>query len=151
MIRRADIAWTGAVNARGMSSSLDAMPRVLVVADAQWTISSVRSALSAPGYELSEETDPRLVSGRVSSESPDVAVVDLQVGSMGGMAIIRELKDDASIAGLPHVPVVLLLDRRADAFLAKRAGAEAWVQKPFTAFELRKAVESTITVEAESE
>lgn len=137
--------------ATGLRSILDVMPRVLVVADAQWTLTSVRSALSAPGYELSEESDPRLVSERATSESPDVAVVDLQVGSMGGFAIVRELKGDAAIAHTDAVPVVLLLDRSADAFLAGRSGAAAWVQKPFTAFELRKAVESTIAVEAEPE
>jgi AmiR/NasT family two-component response regulator len=42
------------------------------------------------------------------------------------------------------VPVVLLLDRNADAFIAKRAGAAAWVRKPFTAFELRSAVAAAI-------
>ena len=70
---------------------------------------------------------------------------------MGGMAIIRALKEDAAIEQTAALPVVLLLDRSADAFLAKRAGADAWVQKPFTPFELRNAVESTITVEAEPE
>jgi DNA-binding response OmpR family regulator len=36
---------------------------------------------------------------------------------------------------------VLLLDRSADSFLAKRAGADAWVIKPFHDAELRAAVQ----------
>jgi hypothetical protein len=35
---------------------------------------------------------------------------------------------------------VILLDRTVDGFLAKRAGADAWVVKPFTDHELRTAV-----------
>jgi DNA-binding response OmpR family regulator len=40
------------------------------------------------------------------------------------------------------VPVIMLLDRPVDSFLAGRAGAEAWVTKPFDADELRHAVKS---------
>ncbi len=40
-------------------------------------------------------------------------------------------------AGIQPVPIVLLLDRRADAFLAKRAGANGWLVKPFTVQDLR--------------
>jgi AmiR/NasT family two-component response regulator len=34
----------------------------------------------------------------------------------------------------------MLLDREADGFLAKRAGADAWVVKPFQAHQLRLAL-----------
>ena len=123
------------------------MPRVLVVADEPWIRNEVLAALSAPGYELIHEDDPRLAAARAEEEEPDAAVVDLQVGSMGGMAITRSLKALAADND-EAVPVVLLLDRSADAFLAKRAGAGAWVRKPFTAFELRGAIESVTSVES---
>lgn len=124
------------------------MPRVLVVADEPWIRNEVLAALSAPGYELIHEEDPRLAVARAEEEQPDAAVVDLQVGSMGGMAITRSLRAAAPVDG-GAVPVVLMLDRSADAFLAKRSGAGAWVRKPFTAFELRGAIESLTTGQAE--
>ena len=37
-------------------------------------------------------------------------------------------------------PIVLLLDRQADVFLAKRAGADAYLVKPFTSQQLRAAL-----------
>lgn len=124
------------------------MPRILVVADEPWIRNEVLAALSAPRYELIHEHDPRLAATRAEEEEPDAAVVDLQVGSMGGMAITRSLKALAADNG-EVVPVVLLLDRSADAFLARRAGAGAWVRKPFTAFELRGAIESVTSAEPE--
>jgi CheY-like chemotaxis protein len=36
--------------------------------------------------------------------------------------------------------LVILLDREVDGFLAKRAGADAWVVKPFSDHDLRQAV-----------
>jgi DNA-binding response OmpR family regulator len=45
------------------------------------------------------------------------------------------------------VPVVLLLDRQADTFLAGRSGADAWVTKPFTASALRAAIKTAMGAE----
>ncbi|MDH3731702.1 MAG: response regulator [Acidimicrobiia bacterium] len=120
--------------------------KALVVCDTEWVRSDVHSALIEPGTILVDEDDPAATSGRAAAEEVDVVVADLQVGSMGGMAITRAMKESSSLSGEADVPVVLLLDRNADAFLAKRAGAAAWVRKPFTAFELRAAVATALGV-----
>ena len=111
------------------------MSRVLVVADDPWVVSEVHAALSIGTNELIDHSDPATAAVATGDASVDVAVVDLQVASMGVMAItrsIRELKDP--------VPVVLLLDREADTFLAGRSGATGWVVKPFTSTALRTAI-----------
>ena len=41
---------------------------------------------------------------------------------------------------LPHVPVLMLLDRRADLHLAQRSAADGWVIKPLDALTLERAV-----------
>jgi CheY-like chemotaxis protein len=63
---------------------------------------------------------------------------------MGGMAVARELRDRDAMAGREFTPVVILLDRAADAFLAKRAGAAAWVIKPFTTAMIREALQQAM-------
>ncbi len=120
------------------------MPRILVVADTSWVINDVESALSLPGFELATHSDPRTLVPAVNEHQADVAVVDLQVGTMGGMALTRAIRD-ATLAGeLPEVPVVLLLDREADGFLAKRAAAHSWLVKPFDPHQLREAVDAAV-------
>jgi CheY-like chemotaxis protein len=123
------------------------MPKILVVADTPWVRNDVHAALSLPGYDLQDHDDPRSLTEAVTGFAPDVAIIDLQVASMGGMAMVRALKEASLGIGFPEVPVVLLLDRSADAFLAKRSAADAWLQKPFDAADLREAVAGVLTEE----
>lgn len=125
------------------------MPKVLVVADTPWVANDVHAALSLPGYDLQNHDDPRTLTDAVADFEPDVAIIDLQVGSMGGMAMARALKAASLSPQFPEVPVVLLLDRRADAFLAKRAAVDAWLQKPFDTADLREAVRTVLGEESE--
>jgi CheY-like chemotaxis protein len=57
------------------------------------------------------------------------------------MATTMNLRLDESGGRLPHVPVVMLLDRIADVHLARRSGAEAWLIKPIDSLRLRRAVQ----------
>ncbi len=117
--------------------------KTLLVCDAPWVRNQVRAALSGI-CEIVEMDDPSQV--EVRSFGEDVAVVDMQVGSMGGMAIIRALKGTRPDAG----PIILLLDRKVDSFLAKRAGADAWLAKPFSAQQLRAVLGSVVPDGAET-
>ncbi len=47
---------------------------------------------------------------------------------------------DESAGMLPHVPVIMLLDRRADVFLARRSGADGWLIKPLDPLRIKRAV-----------
>jgi DNA-binding response OmpR family regulator len=115
------------------------MSTVLLVADDDWIRHDVEAALAEPTTRVHTVTDPRTVVTQAYEAGPDLYVVDMQVGSMGGMAVTRAIKDAVGQGILRAAPIVLLLDRSADAFLGRRAGADAWVQKPFTAQELRAA------------
>jgi CheY-like chemotaxis protein len=115
--------------------------RVLLVADVPWVLNEVRASLSVTGHELVETADPTTAASAAGEHQVDAVVVDLQVASMGGMAVTRDVRARFGMAGEPPPPVVMLLDRAADGFLAKRAGADAWVVKPFTARQLRDALD----------
>jgi DNA-binding response OmpR family regulator len=122
------------------------MADILVVADAPWVMNDIRAALTDPRLVIHEVGDPRAVVGIAKDLEPDVVVVDLQIGSMGGMAVTRAIRDAFATAHEPAPPVILLLDRDADAFLAGRSGAAGWVRKPFSADDLRSAITPIVTV-----
>ncbi|HDH27112.1 MAG TPA: response regulator [Actinobacteria bacterium] len=111
--------------------------KVLVIADAPWVRNEVAAAASSSGFELVEEADPRSAVDACAKYEPDIVIVDLQVGSMGGMAITRSLRDAIFSGEIEDTTLVLLLDRQADTFLAGRSGADAWLVKPFTTQHLR--------------
>ena len=113
---------------------------VLVATDADWVLDEIVAALSGPDTSFTVCREGRAVSGVVAQRTPDVAVLDLQIGSMGGMAVTMGLRLDESGGLLPHVPVLMLLDRVADVHLARRSGAEGWLIKPLDSLRLRRAV-----------
>ncbi len=123
------------------------MSRVLVVADVPWVRNEVHAALTSPDFELTDLDDPTTAAGRALEDEVDAVVVDLQVGAMGGMAVARDVRNHTDLAGAAPVPVVVLLDRAADAFLAKRSGAAAWLVKPFSSQEMRSAMRQALTAE----
>jgi DNA-binding NarL/FixJ family response regulator len=116
---------------------------LLLIADGPWVRNEVMAAL-ADSSVLLEETDPRRAAARVADDRPDAVIIDMQVGSMGGMAIVRELLDAAGLDHVPRTPTILLLDRSADVFLAGRAGADAFLEKPLVAEELRTALRTVM-------
>jgi DNA-binding response OmpR family regulator len=118
------------------------MPKVLVVADTEWVINDVMAALGLGDWEIETAADPKLVAASVSEIEPDAVIVDMQITQMGGMAVIRDIR--AALEGRRKPRIVLLLDREADAFLAKRAGADAWLVKPFDAHDLRGALNALV-------
>ncbi len=120
--------------------------RIIVIADEVWARNEVHAALTEPDYTLIDHSDPATARDVLVAEDPDAIVIDLQVASMGGVAIARELRQQAAIAGEKDTPVVLLLDRAADGFIAKRAGVAAWVTKPFTAHDIRTAIEHALAL-----
>jgi len=126
------------------------MPTALLVADGSWVTNEVRSALSYGSWHVDTIADPRTAVERIGESRVDAVIIDMQVGSSGGMAIVRAIRQATDQAERPRL--VLLLDRAADVFLARRAGADAWVLKPFDAPELRTAVAmAPIGVGAEEE
>ncbi len=114
---------------------------VLIATDAQYVLDDVIAALGTPETSFTVCRDGRDVTDAVRRRTPDVAVLDLQVGSMGAMAVTMNLRLDESGGRLPHVPVVMLLDRLADVHLARRSGAEGWLIKPVDSLRLRRAVQ----------
>jgi DNA-binding response OmpR family regulator len=136
--------------------------KILVAADAQWVRNQVRSAFVAPGQTVIEVTRGQDVRDTFGSEEPDLVILDLQIGNMGGVAAAIDLRLEESADRLPRATILLLLDREADRFLAKRADADGVLVKPVDAGTLRRAAkrllagpppaaaEPELTIDAES-
>jgi len=82
-------------------------------------------------------------------ERPDAVVADEIASRAGAFALARDLRG----ATEPYPgTIVILLDRRQDAWLARWAGADAWFVKPVDAFDLADRLLELVgaTVEKES-
>ena len=113
---------------------------ILLATDADWIVDEITAALGGPDTSFTVCREGRVVVDVVAEREPDLAILDLQIGSKGGMAVTMALRLDESAGMLPHVPVIMLLDRRADVFLARRCGAEGWLIKPLDPLRIKRAV-----------
>jgi DNA-binding NarL/FixJ family response regulator len=117
---------------------------VLIASDAKWLVEEITAALSSVDDTVREVSRGQDLLPAVAEHTPDIAIIDLQIGRMGGMATCLDLRLEEGAGRLPHVPVLMLLDRRPDVFLARRAQAEGWLVKPLDALRARKAITTVI-------
>ncbi len=112
---------------------------VILATDADWLVDEVVAALGGPETTFTHCRDGRSVVEVVKARTPDLVILDLQIGTMGGIAVTMDLRLDESGGTLPHVPILMLLDRQADVHMARRSGADGWLIKPLDALRLRRA------------
>jgi len=112
---------------------------VILATDADWLVDDVVAALGGPETTFTHCRDGRSVVGVVKARTPDLVILDVQSGTMGGVAVTMDLRLDESGGTLPHVPILMLLDRAADIHMARRSGADGWLIKPLDPLRLRRA------------
>ena len=118
------------------------MTEVLIATDADAVFAEVEAALVDETTDVVRVRSGQEVAGAVDASKPELVVLDLQIGNMGGMATCMHLHLEAGAGRLPRVPVLMLLDRSPDVFLAKRSGADGWLIKPIDSLRLRKAADT---------
>jgi DNA-binding response OmpR family regulator len=71
--------------------------------------------------------DSRAAWSKLQQLTPQVVVVDIQTGSAGGYGLSRDMRADTRFS---DTPILMLLERDQDGWLAKQAGATLWRTKP---------------------
>ena len=124
------------------------MAKVVVAADGQWIRDQVRTALTSSDTEVFEVTRGQDVRAAVAEHAPELVVLDMQIGNMGGVATAIDLHLESDAGRVPDTRILLLLDREADKFLAKRAAADAELVKPLDAGTLRRTMKRLLGADA---
>ena len=115
------------------------MTEVLIATDADAVFDEVEAALADETTTVVRVRSGAAVGDAVAAGHPDLVILDLQIGNMGGIAVCLHLRQEAEEGRLRDVPILVLLDRQADVFIARRSGADGWFVKPLDAFGLRQA------------
>jgi len=117
---------------------------VLIATDADEVLDEVDAALADDSTRVVRVRAGRDVDAAVRELEPDLVVLDLQIGNMGGVATALGLRNEESFGRIPEQTVLMLLDRTADVFLARRADADGWLVKPLDALRVRRAAEQVL-------
>jgi DNA-binding response OmpR family regulator len=75
---------------------------------------------------------------------PDLVILDLQIGNMGGIATCLDLRLEQDSGRMDDYAIMILLDRRDDVFLAGEADADGWLIKPLNSIRIRKCAEALL-------
>lgn len=111
---------------------------MLLATDADHLADEVFAALVDEGTTVSRVRAGVDVRPAVTQLKPDLVVLDLQIGNMGGVAASLDLRLEAEAGRVPDTRILMLLDREADTWIARQAKADAELVKPINAFKLRK-------------
>lgn len=131
-----------------------AQPRVqiLVYSDDHTTRRKVRTAIGrrasadTPLIEWTEVATPEAVQQYVHDQHFDLLILDAETPKHGGMGLCRTLKSE--VYNCP--PVMLLIARAQDAWLASWSEAEAVVGYPLDPFVVQEAVAEVLRAGASS-
>lgn len=102
--------------------------RVLVVDDSVTTRTLEKSILEAAGYDVQVATDGVEALERLSRVSFDLILSDVQMPRVDGLALVRAVRQDARLKGLPVV-LVSSLDSAEQRKAGLEAGADAYLSK----------------------
>src|SRR5439155_21036163 len=117
------------------SAVLMKKPLVLIVEDDNDLGSSIVDYLKEEGLDAKLARDGDQAMRMVDSLSPSVVVLDLMMPRRDGFSVLRELRSDGRIAGLPVI-VVTAIFGLSERLYATELGAADYITKPFKLDEL---------------
>jgi two-component system chemotaxis response regulator CheY len=107
--------------------------KILVVDDFPTMRRIVRNLLKELGYANVDEAEDGMAGlARLRSGTYDFVISDWNMPNMDGLAMLKEIRADASITHLP-VLMVTAESKKENIIAAAQAGASGYVVKPFTA------------------
>jgi putative two-component system response regulator len=119
---------------------------VFIVDDEDLNIRVARKYLRTWGYERVNSTnDPREAVARITSEQPDLILLDVMMPEIDGLQILRELRSNETTR---HLPVIILTAHVDDEIRRKAIeyGANDFLSKPIDPIELLPRVRNLLSL-----
>jgi DNA-binding response OmpR family regulator len=117
---------------------------VIVIEDERNIIEAISFILSRDGWDVATHSNGHDAIDAVRARRPDIVVLDVMLPGKSGFDILQEIREDADLSETP----VLMLTARGqdkDREMAERAGASAYMTKPFSNAEVLDALHSLVS------
>jgi twitching motility two-component system response regulator PilH len=120
--------------------------RVLIIDDSATIVAALRKMLRSAGCITLEAMDAERGLELVRQEKPDLIFLDIVLPGMNGFAALRLMRRDPATH---HIPVIMISgnEQATEQFYAKRIGADDFMKKPFSRFEVFARIERLIEIE----
>ncbi len=122
--------------------------RVLVVEDEPDLAATLDRLLRRMGHIPLVSLNGREAIGLIEAEHPDLILTDLRLPAVSGLALLRRARRE-----FPAIPVILFTAYSSPASKrqALQAGASGYLAKPFSAADLRAAIERALASHGETQ
>jgi CheY-like chemotaxis protein len=120
--------------------------KTIVIADDEpFILSAVNDTLS-DDYNVITATNGKSALSMIRKHKPDMVVLDVMMPEMDGVEVVRELKNDETLA---YIPVILLTAKGQMMDIEKgfKSGVNAYMVKPFSPEKLMEKIEELFEVE----
>lgn len=114
--------------------------RILIFDDDIDILSICSYILEELGWEVHTSTNCNNIVEKVRNVTPDVILMDNWIPDTGGIVATQTLKNDKE---LKNIPVIYFSANNDIQSLAKQAGADSYLEKPFDIEELENIINRT--------
>ncbi len=121
--------------------------RILIVEDNALNIKLFCDLLAAHGHEPEAVTDSRNALDKAREFGPDLVITDIQLPHVSGLELIRLIRGDPQLAGVP-IMAVTAYSAPGDEERIRAAGAEAYVSKPISVVKFAQTVDELLAQDA---
>ena len=119
------------------------MAKILIVEDNALNIKLFCDLLAAHGHQPEAVTDSRNALDAARSFDPDLVITDIQLPHVSGLDLIRMMRMDEQLAGVP-IMAVTAYSARGDEERIRAAGAQAYVSKPISVVRFAQTVDELL-------
>ncbi|KYF68238.1 response regulator [Sorangium cellulosum] len=123
------------------------MTTVLVVDDESDLLACIEGLLEDEGYSVVTCPDGKAALDYLREARPDVALVDLMMPIMSGFDLVRAVKEERRLDGMPIV-IMSAVEQRQELLQKLGDRVHAVLKKPFTADKLLGTVRKLLTAPA---
>jgi len=120
-----------------MAGNLRTVTDVLLATDSDELFASIDAALASDDTAVYRVRRGQDVLPVVEQKDPDLVILDLQIGNMGGVASCLAIRQEEGMGRLTKRPVALLLDKSSDTYIAQQSRADGWLVKPLDPLRLQ--------------
>lgn len=117
-------------------------PKLLVADDEEILRMLIVDTLEDDGYEIDEASDGGEAYNLIHSNDYDLVLLDYMMPEMTGLEVIKKVRDE----GKEEVKIMMLTAKaqKKDEEIARQAGANYFISKPFSPVELADVVEGIL-------
>jgi two-component system, cell cycle response regulator DivK len=119
------------------------LAKILIVEDNALNIKLFCDLLAAHGHQPEAVTDSRNALDKAREFAPDLVITDIQLPHVSGLDLIRMIRKDDRLAGVP-IMAVTAYSARGDEERIRAAGAQAYVSKPISVVKFAQTVDELL-------